>query len=222
MILLLWGCGVGAGCDLYDCFIWVRLFPVTALFVHSVCSVFSICCCVYLCCKKNKIQINICLKIKSLFFRGIQRNRKTSLAIINKTVARLWNKTGGTWRDKILWQRDRGRHRLHTHQGREHRWKQSGIRGDVRPVTQEEGQVTWNKRRVTFQNKTWNSHDRKPKTGQCSPRCDIAANSRPLAAATATIVSRLDHHQQQPPWPPPSSAAMIITSSRRHDLYKVQ
>ena len=37
---------------------------------------------------------------------------------------------------------DRGRQRLYTHEEGEHRWKQSGIRDDVRPGTQEEGQVT--------------------------------------------------------------------------------
>ena len=42
-----------------------------------------------------------------------------------------------------------------------HWWKQSGIRGDVRPVTQEEGQVAWNERIVIFQNETWNSQDKK-------------------------------------------------------------
>ena len=67
---------------------------------------------------------------------------------------------------------DRGRQRLYTHEGGEHRWKQSGIRDDVRPVTQEEGQVTWNKRRVTFQNETWNSQDKKFMTGHPSPQCD--------------------------------------------------
>ena len=45
-------------------------------------------------------------------------------------------------RDEILWHGDRGRQRLYTHEGGEHRWKQSGIRDDVRPGTQEEGQVT--------------------------------------------------------------------------------
>ena len=54
------------------------------------------------------------------------------------------------------------RTRLYTHEGREHRWKQSGIRGDARPVTQEEGQVIWKERRVAFQNKTWISQDTKP------------------------------------------------------------
>uniref|UniRef100_A0A671TQZ6 Retrotransposon gag domain-containing protein n=1 Tax=Sparus aurata TaxID=8175 RepID=A0A671TQZ6_SPAAU len=48
---------------------------------------------------------------------------------------------GGTRQDEILWRRDRGRQRQYIHQGREHRWKQSGIRGDVRPVTREEGQA---------------------------------------------------------------------------------
>ena len=37
---------------------------------------------------------------------------------------------------------DRGRQRLYTHEGGEHRWKQSRIRDEVRPGTQEEGQVT--------------------------------------------------------------------------------
>ena len=58
--------------------------------------------------------------------------------------------------DKILWQQ-----RLYTHGGGEHRWKQSRIRDEVRPGTQEEGQVTWNERTVTFQNKTWISQDKK-------------------------------------------------------------
>ena len=46
--------------------------------------------------------------------------------------------------NEILWQRGQGRtdYRLYTYEGREHRWKQSGIRGDTRLVTQEEGQVT--------------------------------------------------------------------------------
>ena len=61
-----------------------------------------------------------------------------------------------------------------THQGRGHGWKQSGIRGDVRPVTHKEGQVTWNERRVTFLNKTGSSQDKKKqnKTGHPSLRCD--------------------------------------------------
>ena len=37
--------------------------------------------------------------------------------------------------------KDKGRQGLYTHEEGRPRWKQSGIRGDVRPVTQEEGQV---------------------------------------------------------------------------------
>ena len=71
---------------------------------------------------------------------------------------------------------DRGRQRLYTHEGREHRWKQSGIRVDTRQVTQEEGHMTWNERRVTFQNKTWNSKDRKTQTRHPSLWCDRSIN----------------------------------------------
>ena len=59
------------------------------------------------------------------------------------TVSRLWLRAGGTVQDKIL-------------------NKGSG----------ETGQVTWNEWRVTFQNKTWKSQDKKPKTRHPSPLCD--------------------------------------------------
>ena len=42
-----------------------------------------------------------------------------------------WLRTAGdSWYDKILWRRDRARQRQYIHQRREHRWKQSGLRGD--------------------------------------------------------------------------------------------
>ena len=43
--------------------------------------------------------------------------------------------------DEYLGDADRGRQRLYTHEGGRHRCKQSGIRDDVRPGTQEEGHV---------------------------------------------------------------------------------
>ena len=54
---------------------------------------------------------------------------------------------------KYFGNEDRGRQRLYTHEGGEHRWKQSGIRDDVRPGTQEEGQVLKREENY-FQNKT--------------------------------------------------------------------
>ena len=59
------------------------------------------------------------------------------------------------------------------------RWKQSGIRENIRPVTHEETQVTWNERRVTFQNKTGSSRDKKPRTRHPSPRCDTTLLIQP-------------------------------------------
>ena len=77
------------------------------------------------------------------------------------------------------------------------RWKQSGIRGDIRPVTHEEGQVTWNKRRVIFQNKTWNSQDKKPRTRHPLPQCDSKIeNCRqqiPLTPLDISISTNIPH-----------------------------
>ena len=84
----------------------------------------------------------------------------------------MWQLVQGSWQGlwirlevldttKYSGNKDRGRRGLYTHEEGWHRWKTSGIRGDIRLVTQEEGPVTWNERRVTFQNKTWNSQDKK-------------------------------------------------------------
>ena len=56
-----------------------------------------------------------------------------------------------------------------THQGVEHRWKQSGIRGDIRLVTHKEGQGG----ELLFKIKQEVHMTKKPKTGHPSPRCDI-------------------------------------------------
>ena len=69
--------------------------------------------------------------------------QKQNLAILNfRRNDKAVIKAGCNRRDEQNGNEDRGRQRLYTHEVREHRWKQSGIREDVRPVTQEEGQVT--------------------------------------------------------------------------------
>ena len=102
---------------------------------------------------------------------------------------------------KYLGDADRGRQRLYTHEGGRHRCKQSGIRDDVRPGTHEEGQVTWNERRVTFKIKQ-EFHKTDPKDKTTSPRCDrveretavtqwfIRASLLPLASPGAAIKRR--------------------------------
>ena len=69
-----------------------------------------------------------------------KKQARKYLSKLGKTVARL-RKAGDSWHDEILWRRHRGRRRQYIHQGREHRWTQSGNREDVRPATQEKGQV---------------------------------------------------------------------------------
>ena len=65
--------------------------------------------------------------------------------------SRLWDKAWvNNETTKYLGDADRGRQRHYTHEGGRHRCKQSGIRDDVRPGTQEEGHVIWNEREVTF------------------------------------------------------------------------
>ena len=119
-------------------------------------------------CLTNKSTDQKCINSKLLFYRGIllQETKLDNTWLWIKARLWIWQKYS-TGRTKYS---DRVRQRLYTHEGGEHRWKQSGIRDDVRPVTQEEGQVTWNERRVTFQNKTWNSQDKKPTTGHPSVR----------------------------------------------------
>ena len=84
---------------------------------------------------------------KSHFFRGIL-NRKQNLAILetNKAV----NKAECTWQDERNTLATRtGEDKDYIHM-REQRWKQSGIREDGRPVSQEEGQVTWTRGELLF------------------------------------------------------------------------
>ena len=69
-------------------------------------------------------------KIKITLHQRITENQARQYYTI--TVARLWYGAGSTRQAKILWRQDRGRQGQYIHQGREHRWKQSGIRGDVR------------------------------------------------------------------------------------------
>ena len=88
-------------------------------------------------------------KSKSLFSRGQKSDKQNK---DNTYQDKVQDCGSGlrytTWKTKYFGDTDRGR--LYTHVGGEHRWKQSRIRDDVRPGTQEEGQVTWNERRVTF------------------------------------------------------------------------
>ena len=77
-----------------------------------------------------------------------------------------------TTKDDTLAQ-DKGRRRLYEHMGEEGTGGHNQESGEtIRPVTHEEGQVTWNERRVTFQNKTGNNETKHTKQDMISPRCD--------------------------------------------------
>ena len=128
-------------------------------------------------CLTNKSTDQNFINSKSVFYRGILLQEtqlgNTWILWILWIKARLWIWLKySTGRTTYSGNAERGRQRLYIHEGREHRWKQSGIRDDIGPVTQEEGQVTYSEWRVNFQNKTWNSQDRKPMTRHPSPRCD--------------------------------------------------
>ena len=109
------------------------------------------------------------MNTKSLFSRGIL-NRKQNLAILN-----LGNEQGceygwSTRQDKqntLAGRTGEDKDFIHMREG-----KQSRIRDNARLVTQEDWQVTWNERRVTFQNKTCIFKTKKPKTGHPSLRYD--------------------------------------------------
>ena len=83
-----------------------------------------------------------------------------------------------SWRDdeKYSGKAERGRQRLYTHGGGEHRWKQSGIRDDVRPWHRRKGKWPGTRGKLLFKIKPEIDKTKKPKTRHPSPRCDINTN----------------------------------------------
>ena len=78
--------------------------------------------------------------------RGVKKNIQTWALGCGKAV----NKAGAINEYKTHWHKTNQDADYLTHEGEGNRWKQSGIRDDIRPGTQEEGQGTWNERGVAL------------------------------------------------------------------------
>ena len=72
----------------------------------------------------------------------------------------------GARQNETLWHKTKRDVDYITYEGEGNRWKQSGIRDDVRPVTHEEGQVTLNERKVKLSKLNRKLTRQNPKTRQ--------------------------------------------------------